>query len=196
MRGPERGLRSLNPVSLSSRSGANWIFDSVLNRTEGSPRWRPPSNARPCEVERLPVRGFDCCQRIACSERRSLLGRPPCAPPVHRPQPPIILGLLPLGNEIPHTYGGDPILSTGVAARSLVALLGNYYKKLITCIQKGGRPHVADRGCFDQSAELNCCARHCRLNDRLWSTWASAVLRKLTKDVRAAKSHVLCVPKT
>jgi hypothetical protein len=116
--------------------------------------------------------------------------------PVHRPQPPIILGLLPLGNEIPHTYGGDPILSTGVAARSLVALLGNYYKKLITCIQKGGRPHVADRGCFDQSAELNCCARHCRLNDRLWSTWASAVLRKLTKDVRAAKSHVLCVPKT
>ena len=24
----------------------------------------------------------------------------------------------------------------GVAARSLVALLGNYYKKLITCIQK------------------------------------------------------------
>src|SRR4030095_13240221 len=102
-RGPERGLRSLNPVSLSSRSGANWIFDSVLNRTEGSPRWRPPSNARPCEVERLALRGFDCAQCIACSERRSLLGRPPCAPPT------IILGLLPLGNAIPHAYGGDPI---------------------------------------------------------------------------------------
>ena len=105
-RGRERGLGSLNPVSLSSRSGGNW-FNSVLNRTEGSPGWRLPSKARPCEV----VRGFLCAGSVAASVSRAtkgaaLLEGRHVHPQSTYSQQRIILGLLPLGNEIPHAYGG------------------------------------------------------------------------------------------